>query len=164
MQKLYTSKTLLAVTAILLALGCGSSKETTADSQGNGDDIQIGYGTQGEGDVTGAVSTVDVEDAMTDQPVQNVSDILRGRVSGVIVEDVPGGFRVRIRGATSFAGNADPLYVIDGLPVQPDPGGALTMINPYDVQSISVLKDASSTAIYGSRGAHGVIVITTKKR
>ena len=74
-----------------------------------------------------------------------------------------GGIAVRIRGASSFNGSNEPLYVLDGFPMTPGPGGALTGINPYDIASIDVLKDAASTAIYGSRGANGVILIETKR-
>src|SRR5438309_92172 len=74
-----------------------------------------------------------------------------------------GGIAVRIRGAASFNASAQPLYVVDGIPMQPGPNGSLTGINPYDIESIQVLKDAADTAIYGMRGANGVIVIKTKR-
>ena len=110
--------------------------------------------------ITGAVETVDVEAALK-RPVARVSDILRGRISGVIVTEGPGGsVQVRIRDANRPG--ADPLYVLDGMPVTPDPGGALSWLNPHDIASITILRDAASAAIYGMRGAHGVIVITTK--
>ncbi len=112
--------------------------------------------------VTGAVGTIDVEAALK-RPVSRVSDILRGRASGVIVTEGPGG-RVQVRIRDARGRGADPLYVVDGMPVTPDPGGALPWLNPYDIASITVLKDAASAAIYGMRGAHGVIVITTKLR
>ena len=73
-----------------------------------------------------------------------------------------GGIAVRIRGVSSFYGNNEPLYVLDGMPIQPGPNGSLTGINPYDIESIKVLKDPADTAIYGIRGANGVIVIKTK--
>ena len=99
---------------------------------------------------------------MRERPVARVSDILRSRTSGVIVREGPaGGITVRIRGSVARKG-ADPLYVIDGVPVAADPGGSLPWLNPHDIKSITVLKDAASTAIYGMRGGHGVIVITTK--
>jgi TonB-dependent SusC/RagA subfamily outer membrane receptor len=74
-----------------------------------------------------------------------------------------GGISVRIRGTTSFYGSNEPLYVIDGMTIQPGPNGSLTGINPYDIESIKVLKDPAETALYGMRGANGVIVIKTKK-
>jgi len=96
----------------------------------------------------------------SDQPLEK---ILQGRVAGVTVSRAPdGGIAVRIRGASSVYGNNEPLYVIDGMPVQPGPNGSLTGINPYDIESIKVLKDPADTAMYGMRGANGVIVIKTK--
>ncbi len=86
------------------------------------------------------------------------------RFPGVQVNQTSdGGIAVRIRGTTSIRGNNEPLYVIDGVPIQPGPGGSLTGINPYDIESIEVLKDAASTAIYGVRGANGVIIIKMKQ-
>ncbi|HXF96066.1 MAG TPA: TonB-dependent receptor plug domain-containing protein [Gemmatimonadales bacterium] len=98
------------------------------------------------------------------QPGQPIERILEGRVAGVtVVRTADGGIAVRIRGFTSFFGSNDPLYVIDGIPIQPGPGGSLVGINPYDIESIEVLKDPVSTAMYGMRGANGVIVIKTKR-
>lgn len=98
------------------------------------------------------------------RPGQPIEQILADRVSGVTVIRTPdGGIAIRIRGTTSIYGNVEPLYVIDGVPVRPGPGGALEGINPYDIESIEVLKDAVATAMYGSRGAAGVIVIRTKR-
>ena len=97
----------------------------------------------------------------SDEPIEKV---LQGRVAGVTVSRAPdGGFAVRIRGVSSFYGNNEPLYVLDGVPIQPGPSGTLTGINPHDIESIKVLKDPAETALYGMRGANGVIVITTKK-
>jgi TonB-dependent starch-binding outer membrane protein SusC len=88
---------------------------------------------------------------------------LTGRFSGVIVSRMPdGGIAVRIRSAASAYG--EPLYVIDGIAIEPGPSGSLSGINPNDIESIKVLKDAAETSIYGSRGANGVILIKTKKR
>jgi TonB-dependent SusC/RagA subfamily outer membrane receptor len=89
--------------------------------------------------------------------------MLQGRVAGVSVARTPDGIAVRIRGGSSIHGNNEPLYVLDGMPIQPGPNGALTGINPNDIESIKVLKDAADTAMYGSRGANGVIVIKTKR-
>jgi TonB-dependent SusC/RagA subfamily outer membrane receptor len=96
-----------------------------------------------------------------DQPIEKV---LAGRVAGVNVTRTPdGGIAVRIRGASSVYGNNEPLYIVDGIPIQAGPGGALTGINPYDIESIRVLKDAADIAMYGSRGANGVIIVKTKR-
>ena len=106
-------------------------------------------------------STVTAED-LRRQPGEPIEQILAGRIAGVDVMRTPDGIVVRIRGATSIRGDNEPLYVIDGIPIQPGPGGALTGINPYDIESIEVLKDPVSTTMYGLRGANGVIVIKTK--
>jgi TonB-dependent SusC/RagA subfamily outer membrane receptor len=101
---------------------------------------------------------------MQQNPNLPIEQVLQGRIAGVTVGRAPdGGLVVRIRGATSFNGPEDPLYVVDGVQITPGPGGSLTGINPYDIESISVLKDAASLTMYGSRGANGVIVIKTKK-
>ncbi|PYP15482.1 MAG: hypothetical protein DMD52_10310 [Gemmatimonadetes bacterium] len=97
-------------------------------------------------------------------PGQPIEKVLQGRFAGVEVSRTSdGGIAVRIRGAASFNASAQPLYVVDGIPMQPGPNGSLTGINPYDIESIQVLKDAADTAIYGMRGANGVIVIKTKR-
>jgi TonB-dependent SusC/RagA subfamily outer membrane receptor len=96
-----------------------------------------------------------------DQPIEKV---LQGRVSGVDVSQSPdGGIIVRIRGAQSAYNGAQPLYVVDGQELQAGPNGSLSGINPYDIESIKVLKDPASLTMYGSRAANGVIVIKTKK-
>jgi TonB-dependent SusC/RagA subfamily outer membrane receptor len=110
-------------------------------------------------------STVTSEDIErqggTHEPLEKV---LQGRIAGVTVSRAPdGGIAVRIRGAASIHGNAEPLYILDGMPIQPGPNGSLTGINPSDIESIKVLKDAADTAMYGVRGANGVIVIKTKR-
>ncbi len=85
------------------------------------------------------------------------------RFPGVVVERTADGISIRIRGTTSIHGSNEPLYVIDGIPIFPGPGGALAGINPYDIETIEVLKDAAATTMYGMRGANGVIVINMKK-
>ncbi len=96
-------------------------------------------------------------------PGQSIEEILKGRVAGVTVTRTEGGISVRIRGASSLYGSSEPLYVLDGVAIQPGAGGSLTGIDPYDIESIEVLKDPPDTAMYGMRGAHGVIVIKTKR-
>ena len=96
-------------------------------------------------------------------PGQPIEEILKGRVAGVTVSEGNGGLIVRIRGVSSFYGNNEPLYVLDDVPITPGPGGALRGISPYDIESINVLKDPADTALYGVRGANGVIVIRTKR-
>ncbi|MBB2148068.1 SusC/RagA family TonB-linked outer membrane protein [Pedobacter gandavensis] len=122
----------------------------------------IGYGTQKRKDLTGSVSTLKA-DTYKDQPVLNASTALQGRVAGVSVTQssgAPGGqAKIRIRGANSVSGSNEPLYIVDGLAL-----GSIGIqdINVNDIESMDVLKDASATAVYGSRGANGVIIITTK--
>lgn len=110
--------------------------------------------------------SVTAEDIQRTAPDDNqIERALAGRVAGVNVTRTPdGGIAVRIRGGTSMYGNNEPLYIVDGMPIEPGPNGALTGINPNDIESIKVLKDPAETAMYGSRGANGVIVIRTKKR
>ena len=97
-------------------------------------------------------------------PTESVEKMLEGRFPGVVVQRTPeGGLMIRMSGASSLHGSNTPLYVIDGVPVEAGPNGDLTGINPYDIQSIRVLKDPANTAMYGVRGANGVIVIKTKR-
>ncbi|HEY6899466.1 MAG TPA: SusC/RagA family TonB-linked outer membrane protein [Puia sp.] len=161
--------------------------------------VVIGYGSSRKRDLTGAVSTIGVKE-LSEVPYNTFDNALAGKAAGVEViktDGTPGGMvRVRIRGSSSFLGGNDPLYVIDGIPVQvrnnfidpgyavPSPAGnlagkgsgsgvalsasfvnslnSLGGVNPEDIESISVLKDASATAIYGSKAANGVVILTTK--
>ena len=108
-------------------------------------------------------ATVTAND-IAEQPGKSIEEILAGRVAGVQVgRNEEGAMTVRIRGATSVNSSNDPLYVIDGVAIQPGPGGSLAGINPSDIESIKVLKDAVATSEYGSRGANGVILIKMKK-
>jgi TonB-dependent SusC/RagA subfamily outer membrane receptor len=95
------------------------------------------------------------------QNVAHAEELLAGRFPGVQVSRGPDGLIIRIRGASGLAG--DPLFVVDGMPIDPGPGGALTGINPADIEKIEVLKDIGSTAQYGSRGANGVVLIRTRR-
>ncbi len=132
--------------------------------------VVIGYGTVKKSDLTGSVSTVKA-DEVNRGVVTSPADLMRGKTAGVVVttgSGMPGsGATVRIRGGSSINASNDPLYVIDGLPVSNDGisgmSDPLSSINPEDIESFTVLKDASATAIYGSRASNGVIVITTKK-
>jgi TonB-linked SusC/RagA family outer membrane protein len=125
------------------------------------DVVVIGYGTARRSDLTGAVSAVKGEQ-LNDKPVPNISQALEGKIAGVYVSvnsNAPGDpAKVRVRGIGSVNSNIDPLYVIDGVI-----GVDGNSINPNDVASLEVLKDASSTAIFGARGANGVIIVTTKR-
>lgn len=122
--------------------------------------VVIGYGAVRKADMAGAVAILDNK-SFKDQPVTRVADALQGRVAGVNVENsgVPGGsVKIRVRGSNSINKSNDPLYVVDGIVRE----SGLDGINPEDIQSMQVLKDASSTAIYGARGSNGVVLITTK--
>jgi len=139
--------------------------------------VVIGYGEQKRKDITGSVASVPAELKL--QPVASVERILQGAVAGAIVTQTSGqpggGVSVQIRGSNSINASSDPLYVIDGFPINNDYGivdagvtngpkiNPLSSLNTADIESVDVLKDASATAIYGSRGANGVILITTKK-
>lgn len=130
------------------------------DAQALDEVVVIGYGAVRKADMAGAVSVMDNK-AFKAQPITQVSDALQGRVAGVnVVSDgIPGGsVKIRIRGTNSINKSNEPLYVVDGMVRE----SGLEGINPEDIQSMQILKDASSTAIYGSRGANGVVIITTK--
>ncbi len=132
--------------------------------------VVIGYGTVKKDDMTGAISAIKAED-INRGAVVNPQDMLKGKVAGLLVTPGDGGpgsgSRIRIRGSASLNASNDPLIVIDGVPVAQGAGGAMSnpldLLNPNDIESFSVLKDASSAAIYGSRASNGVIIITTKK-
>lgn len=102
-------------------------------------------------------------DEWSGQNAATTEELLAGRFPGVQVYRVAGGTAVRIRGGTSLLGNDQPLFVVDGMAIEPGPGGALTGLNPADIEKIEVLKDIGSTAMYGGRGANGVIVIRTRR-
>ncbi|MFK8268663.1 SusC/RagA family TonB-linked outer membrane protein [Capnocytophaga cynodegmi] len=123
--------------------------------------IVVGYGTQKKGDVTTAITSVSTKD-IDQRPVTSAAQAIQGRAAGVQVvqpNGAPGaGLSVRIRGNTSISASNDPLYVVDGVPVQD-----INNIAPTDIQDMQILKDASSSAIYGSRAANGVVLITTKQ-
>lgn len=123
--------------------------------------VVIGYGQVRKADLAGSVSVLDSK-SFAAQPITSVGDALQGRVSGVnvITSGVPGGSpKIRIRGSNSINKSNEPLYVVDGLVRE----SGLEGLNPEDIASMQILKDASSTAIYGSRGANGVVIITTRR-
>jgi len=146
-----------------LAAKAGSALNVTLmpDSKNLSELVVVGYGTQKKSDLTGSLTSLSSKD-FKDQPVTRIDQALQGRAAGVEVVNnsgAPGGdVSIRIRGANSILGDNNPLYVIDGFI-----GADFNNLNPDDIASIEVLKDASSTAIYGSRGANGVVLITTKK-
>lgn len=128
--------------------------------------VVVGYGSVKKGDVTNAVAQIKGDD-LADRPVSNIASALQGELAGVEIRTTSGapgsGVQINVRGATSINedGSSNPLYVVDGVPMDED--FDLVTLNPQDIESIEVLKDASSSAIYGSRGANGVVIITSKK-
>jgi TonB-linked SusC/RagA family outer membrane protein len=168
-----------------VSIGIKTSFSVTLKSSAStlGDVVVIGYGTQKRGDVNGAISSVSSRD-IADIPQSSVDQMLQGKAAGVTVTQntgAPGAaVSVRVRGITSFSGS-EPLYVVDGVQIdgnantgqqltsQSSPSeqetspSVLASLNPNDIESVDILKDASATAIYGSRGANGVVIITTKR-
>ena len=124
--------------------------------------IAVGYGTQTKRNVTGSIQTVSAED-LKDIPVAQITQALQGKVSGVQINQntgVPGeAMNIRVRGQGSISAGSDPLYVVDGFPIT----GKMTDLNPEEIESITILKDAASTSLYGSRAANGVILVQTKR-
>ena len=150
----------------------GSSKTIDVSLQstasGLNEVVVIGYGTQQKKDMTGAIATINAKQ-LQDLPTAGLDQKLAGQIPGVQVSAVTGtpggGASIRIRGSGSIGAGSDPLYVVDGFPLSgsfDQQASPLNIINPDDIETMTVLKDASSTAIYGSRGANGVVVITTK--
>ncbi|MHA4807385.1 SusC/RagA family TonB-linked outer membrane protein [Flavitalea flava] len=132
------------------------------DSKGLGEVVVIGYGSQVRKAVTGSVQTIS-EKEVKDIPVSQITQKLQGRLAGVQINQTTGkpgqGMSVRIRGQLSVSAGSDPLYVIDGFPIT----GNISNLNPDEIENLSVLKDAASTSLYGSRAANGVVLITTKQ-
>ncbi len=165
-----------------IPVGSGSFNITLVKSSATSlnDVVVIGYGTVKQKDLTGSVATVTSKDFQQGAAITSPDELIAGKLAGVSVTSNGGqpgaAATVRIRGLSSLNGNNDPLYVIDGVPLQslftPPPNSTstipgvadpLSLINPNDIESITVLKDASAAAIYGSRASSGVILITTKK-
>jgi TonB-linked SusC/RagA family outer membrane protein len=124
--------------------------------------VVVGYGSQSKREITGAVQTIDYKQ-LKDLPVTQIGQKLQGQLAGVQINQTTGrpgqGMNIRIRGQLSISAGSEPLYVIDGFPIT----GGIGSLNPDEIEDISVLKDAASTSLYGSRAANGVVLITTKK-
>ena len=131
--------------------------------------VVIGYGTVKKDDMTGSITAIKAEE-LNRGAVVNTQDLLKGKVPGLLVTPGDGGpgsgSRIRIRGSASLNASNDPLIVIDGVPIAQGAGGAMSnpldLLNPDDIESFTILKDASAAAIYGSRASIGVIIITTR--
>ena len=152
--------TLLLGVAVVFAVGCQHTRSSPPAEIS--EKIGVGYGTQPKEEVTGAISSTGFSYEDTQRRVARVEEMMQGRFAGVQVIRSGDGISVRVRGESSLLGGGEPLYVIDGMPVRHTPRRGL-VINPMDVVRIEVLKDLSSTAIYGERGANGVILITTRR-
>lgn len=156
------SRTAILYTCVAAALSAGCSANPPAPASPAAEQIDLGYGSLDARAVTTSVSRLDTN-RLGDVRVGRIEELLMGRVAGVQVHrSANGGYTVRIRG--NGTGSGEPLYVVDGTPLHPvAPGQALIGINPSDVTSIVVLKDAASASIYGSQGANGVILISTRR-
>ena len=135
--------------------------------------IVVGYGSQTKADLTGSVSTLTTKD-IANAPVQTFEQAIQGKAAGVVIESGSGklgqAIKVRVRGTASVSGDTQPLYVVDNIPIVTDnlsstgaPTNPIADINPNDIESITILKDAAASAIYGSRASNGVVLITTKR-
>jgi TonB-dependent starch-binding outer membrane protein SusC len=153
----------LVPSAALVLAGCHSSPNgPVLHPASSPTEIQVGYGTQEKRDVTAAVSSASGDKMRSNSP-RTVVEMLVGRFPGVEVRQLANGSAsIRIRGSRSFRSAEEPLIVVDGIP-QANGGMALMDLSPRDVESIEVLKDAAASAVFGSRGANGVILISTRK-
>ena len=172
MQRLpaVTRVTIVIATAVLA--GCASGRSTSSVEPSvvmappPRDSVALGYGRQPREEVTGAVGSLS-EEEIDGMRVARVEELLLGRVPGVhVVRLANGDFSVRVRGAKTFGqGTEEPLYVVDGMPILATGlRTALMGIAPQDIARIDVLKDAGATAVYGSKGANGVILISTRRK
>ncbi|WP_345058392.1 TonB-dependent receptor [Hymenobacter glaciei] len=163
----YTSQTIAVGSQSVINVTLAASATQLSEA------IVVGYGTQTKADVTGSVVSLTTKD-IANAPVQTFEQAIQGKAAGVVIENSSGklgqGIKVRVRGTSSVSGDTQPLYVIDGIPVQTDnfsstsaPTNPIADINPNDIENITVLKDAAASAIYGSRGTNGVVLITTKR-
>lgn len=155
----------IGYTKLQVSVGNRSSVDAVLAEEYTGIDeiVVIGYGTQKKSDVTGSVVSVSNEE-ITARPVNNVFQALQGKAAGVDITTSlrPGTLgSISIRGARSLTASNSPLYVVDGIPILSNSG--IETLNEQDIESIEILKDASATAIYGSRGANGVVLVTTKR-
>jgi TonB-dependent SusC/RagA subfamily outer membrane receptor len=152
-----------SLVASLALSGCRSHHPVSTIRPTRADDsVTVGYGRQARQYVTGSIASLDGDVARRGTPL-DMADMIEGRFAGVQVQRLPGGgVSLLIRGQHTFLGNTEPLYVVDGVPQRIGSPGPLMDLDPYDIKSIDVLKDAGATAVYGSRGANGVILITTR--
>lgn len=149
---------LFGALALLFLTACATTRLAEEEKPSEAETVDIGYGTIDKDHLVGSVATVQGDDVPAGRS-RTLAEMLV-RIPGVrIIETSPGSISVRIRDTNSFLGGEDPLFVIDGMVFN----GGLSSINPNTIESITVLKNAGETAIYGSRGANGVILIKTKR-
>lgn len=158
---------LFALSTVVLTFGCASGK-TAVEEDGSGGGETYTDRVRSEGIAGAAAQNVGWEDTIEgkeadDQPFSFTEQLLHGQVAGVEVIEYPGGgFAVRIRGYNSIMGGSDPLYIVDGMPVLHHSPRGLDWLNTRDIKKIEIVKDIDARALYGSRGANGVVLITTK--
>jgi TonB-dependent SusC/RagA subfamily outer membrane receptor len=165
-SRILTSR-ILVLSGTLAAAGCAQRPIVSALRPDpvvrSGAPVAVGYATQPARDVAGARGSVDFDSAGTGR-YPRVEEMLAGRVAGLeVLRRTDGRFSLRVRGIASIIGSGEPLLVVDGMPINGEAAEVLAGLSPLDVQRIDVLKDAGATAIYGSRGANGVVLITMKR-
>jgi TonB-dependent SusC/RagA subfamily outer membrane receptor len=153
----------LLLVVLVVSAGCHRTPGGTALAPDTTGAFNSGYGMESR-----ATSTATVASATASEfgkiRARQVEELMLGRFAGVqVLQTQSGGFTIRIRGVSTFVGNTEPLYVVDGVPVQVAPGRGIDWLNTGDIARIDVLKDAASTSAYGMRGANGVVLITTKR-
>lgn len=164
-QSAITLRGTLSLVAVCVALGChgNPSPDAVAPEREEEEEVSIGFGARAGVTRPASISTED-DATMRNTRVRQVEELIAGRFAGVqVLPTSSGGFSIRIRGLSTFTGNPEPLYVVDGQPVTVTRGRGVDWLNPADIARIDVLKDAASTALYGVRGGNGVILITTKR-
>lgn len=153
----------LAALIVLVLGACRARPAVDTPPTASIDSVGVGYGSRARRDVTGSIASLDGDIALRNSPT-NMADMLEGRFAGVEVRRLAGGgVSVRIRGQRTLRSDSEPLYVVDGIPQRLGLPGTLPDLDPRDIKSIDVLKDAAATSVYGSRGANGVILITTRR-
>jgi TonB-dependent SusC/RagA subfamily outer membrane receptor len=155
--------TLVVLLAVVAVPACASLPENASPLPSEStDQVRVGYGIQDRGTLTGAVSSVSQDDIEAHN-ITRLEDLINGRFAGVTAERRGNGqISIRIRGSSTLMGSDEPLFVIDGMPMTAG-ASAFSALNPYDISRIDIMKDAGATAIYGSRGANGVVMVTTKR-
>lgn len=152
----------LAALAVLFSAACSSNPAPRSPAEGEG--VAVGYGVQDERHFAGSATSIKSDDIERMQ-FARIEDLIRASVPGVQIIGQGARMSIRLRGPSTIIGNTEPLIVVDGVPLLQGTGvGGLATISPRDVARIDVLRDAGSTAIYGSRGANGVIIITTRRQ